>query len=67
MSRSDRVHATPIMSFEHGVGGFLAVSKLACKVYATYKDYRDAPEEFRNTSDKIKSLHIIVDRYKDEL
>ena len=51
------------MSFGYGVGDFLAVSKLAWKVY---KDYRGAPEDFSNISDEIKSLHIIVDRHKDE-
>ena len=50
------------MSFGFGVGDFLALSKLAWDVYTAYKD---APEDFRNISDEIKSLHIIVDRNKD--
>ena len=50
------------MSFGFGVGDFLAVSKLAWDVYTAYKD---APEDFRNISDEIKSLHIIVNRNKD--
>ena len=54
------------MSFGYGVGDFLAISKLAWKVYTAYKDYRDAPEGFSNISDEIKSLHIIVDRHKNE-
>ncbi|RPB18681.1 hypothetical protein L211DRAFT_692424 [Terfezia boudieri ATCC MYA-4762] len=49
------------MSF--GIGDFLAVSSLALDVYSAYKD---APEDFRNISNEIKSLHIIVDRHKDE-
>jgi len=51
------------MSFGFGVGDFLAVSKLALDVYTGYKD---APKDFQNISDEIKSLHIIVDRHKDE-
>jgi len=50
------------LSYGYGVGGFIAVSKLAWDVYTAYKD---APEDFRNISDEIKSLHIIVDRHKD--
>ena len=51
------------MNFGFGVGDFLAVSKLALDVYTAFKD---APEDFRNVSDEIKSLQIIVDRQKDE-
>jgi len=51
------------MSFGVGVGDFLAVSRLALDVYTAYKD---APEDFRNISDEIKSLHIIIDRNKDK-
>jgi len=50
------------MSYGYGVGDFIAVSKLAWNVYTAYQD---APEDFRNISDEIKSLHIIVDRHKD--
>ena len=67
--RYDFSYTTPIplnMSFGYGVGDFLAVTKLAWKVYTAYKDYKDAPEGFSNISDEIKSLHIIVDRHKDE-
>ena len=52
------------MSFGFGVGDFLAVSRLALDVYTAYKD---APQDFRNISDEIKSLHIITDSHKDEL
>ena len=51
------------MSFGFGVGDFIAVSKLALDVYTAYKD---APDDFRNISDEIKSLHIIIDRSKDK-
>ena len=49
------------MSYGYGVGDFIAVSRLAWDVYAAYKD---APEDFRNISDEIKSLHIIVGKHK---
>lgn len=45
------------MSFGYGVGDFLAVAKLASKVYNVYKD---APADFKNISDEIDSLHIIL-------
>jgi len=51
------------MSYGYGVGDFIAVSRLAWDVYTAYKD---APEDFKNISDEIKSLHIIVDRHKDK-
>ena len=47
------------MSFGYGVGDVLAVSKLALDVYTAYKD---APDDFRNISDEIESLHIIINR-----
>ena len=46
------------MSFGYSVGDILTISKLAWDVYNVYKD---APDEFRNISDEIKSLHNIVD------
>ena len=52
------------MSFGYGIGDFLVVSKLAWDVYTAYKD---APGDFRNISDEIKSLHIIINRDKDKL
>ena len=51
------------MSYGYGVGDFINISKLAWDVYTAYKD---APEDFRNISDEIKSLHIIVDKHKDK-
>ncbi|KAF8421368.1 hypothetical protein EV426DRAFT_197025 [Tirmania nivea] len=51
------------MSF--GVGDFIAVAKLAWGVYTAYSACKDAPEDFRNISDEIKSLHILIDMHKD--
>ena len=52
------------MSFGYGMSDFLSVSKLAWDVYTAYKN---APGDFRNISDEIKSLHIIINRDKDKL
>jgi len=46
------------MSFGYSVGDIVSIAKLAWDVYNVYKD---APDNFRNISDEIKSLHIIVD------
>ena len=40
-----------------GVGDIMAISGLAVKVYTAYKD---APDNYRNISDEVKSLHIII-------
>ena len=45
------------MSFGYGVGDIMAVSRLALKVYTAYKD---APGDYRNIADEVKSLHIII-------
>ena len=47
------------MSFGYGVGDIIAVSRLAFKVYTACKD---APEDYRNISDEVKSLHIIINK-----
>ena len=47
------------MSFGYGVGDIMAISGLAVKVYTAYKD---APDDFRNISDEVKSLHIIINK-----
>ena len=52
--------------FGVGVGDFIAVSKLALDVYTAITAYKDAPEDFRNISDEIKSLHIIVERNQNQ-
>ena len=54
------------MSFGYGVGDIMAVSRLALKVYSAYKD---APDDYRNIADEVKSLHIIIEeatRHFDE-
>ena len=47
------------MSLGYGVGDIMAISGLAVKVYTAYKD---APEDYRNISDEVKSLHIIINK-----
>ena len=46
------------MSFGYGVGDIMAISGLALKVYTAYKD---APDDYRNIADEVKSLHIIIE------
>ena len=46
-----------IMSFGYGVGDIMAISGLALKVYTAYKD---APDDYRNIADEVKSLQIII-------
>ena len=53
-----------IMSFGFGVGDFLAVGKL---VWGVYRAYADAPEQFRDFSQEILSLHIVIRQVEDEL
>ena len=48
----------PAMSFGCGVGDVMAISRLAFKVYTACKD---APGEYGNISDEVKSLHIVID------
>ena len=52
------------MSFGFGVGDFLAVGKLVWDVYSAYKG---APEQFRNFSQEILSLHIVIRKVEDQL
>ena len=47
------------MSLGYGVGDIMAISGLAFKVYTACKD---APGDYRNISDEVKSLHIIINR-----
>lgn len=47
------------MSFGYGVGDIMAISGLAVKVYTAYKD---APADYRNISDEVESLHIIIQK-----
>ena len=46
------------MSFGFSVSDITAISRLAFKVYTKYKD---APGDYRNISDEVKALHIIID------
>ena len=47
------------MSFGYGVGDIMAISGLALKVCTAYKD---APGDYRNISDEVESLHIIINK-----
>ena len=47
------------MSFGYGVGDIIAISRLALKVCTAYKD---APGDYRNISDEVESLHIIINQ-----
>ena len=52
------------MSAPFGVGDIIPVVTLVWNVYAAYAD---APEQFRNFSWEILSLHIVVRKIKDQL
>ena len=52
------------MSFGFGVGDFLTVGKLVWDVYSAYAD---APEQFRNFSQEILSLHIVIRKVEVQL
>ena len=45
------------MNFGYGAGDIIAISRLAVKVYTAYKD---APGDYRDISDEVKSLNIII-------
>ena len=49
------------MSFGFGVGDILAVSNFALKLY---DDYKNAPHDFKDFSDEIKSLHIVIKNHE---
>ena len=52
------------VSFGYGIGDILIVGKLVWDVYSAYKD---APEQFRNFSHEILSLHIVIRKIEDQL
>ena len=52
------------MSFGFGIGDFLGVGKL---VWDVYRAYADAPEQFRNFSKEILSLHVVFGKVEDQL
>ena len=45
--------------FGWGVGDIMAISRLAMKVHEAYKD---APDEYRQLSEEVSSLQIIIDQ-----
>ena len=47
------------MSFGWGVGDIMAISNLAVKVYTAYKD---APNEYKNITEEVKSFRIIINK-----
>ena len=47
------------MSFGYSAGDVIALSQLAVKVHAAYKD---APKNYRDISEEVKSLQVIIDR-----
>ena len=51
--------AVGAMSLGCGMGDIMAISGLAAKVYTAYKD---APGDYRNISDEVKSLRIVIDK-----
>ena len=57
INRYTRLPLSDTMSFGYGVGDIMAISRLAVKVYAAYKD---APGDYSNISDEVKSLDIII-------
>ena len=52
------------MNFGFGIGDFLAVGKL---VWSVYRAYADAPEQFRDFSQEILSLHIVIRKVEGQL
>ena len=52
------------MSFGFGVGDFLSVGKM---VWDVYSSYADAPEQFRNFSQEILSLHAVFEQVEEQL
>ena len=52
------------MSFGFGVGDFLSVGKLVWDVNSAFAD---APEQFRNFSQEILSLHIVIRKVEAQL
>jgi len=52
------------MSFGFSVGDFLGVGTL---VWSVYSSYAGAPEQFRNFSQEILSLHVVFKKVEDQL
>ena len=47
------------MSFGYSIGDFIAISALAAKVY---KAYKDAPSDYQNIAEEVKSLEGIINK-----
>ena len=47
------------VGFGGGVGDFIAISKLAGKVYTAYKD---APDHYKHVAGEVKSLRTLISR-----
>ena len=47
------------MSFGYSIGDFIAISALAAKVY---KAYKDAPSDYKNIAEEVKSLEGIINK-----
>ena len=45
--------------FGWGVGDIIAISRLAVQVYTAYQD---APDDYKNISNEVKSLQILIDK-----
>lgn len=45
------------MSFGYSIGDFAALGQLAWKIY---KSCKDAPESFKNISQEVSSLHLVL-------
>ena len=52
------------MSFSFSVGNFLSVGKM---VWGVYSAYANAPEQFRNFSQEILSLHAVFEQVEEQL
>ena len=59
-----RANKISAMSFGFSVGDFLAGGTLVWKVYNAYAG---APEQFRNVSQEILSLHVVFNKVEDQL
>jgi len=54
----------PTMSFGFGAGEIITVGTLVWNVYTAYAS---APEQFRNFSQEILSLHVVIRKVEDHL
>ena len=52
------------MSFGYGIGDLVAVGTLAWKVY---KSCKDAPGDFKNISQEVSALHLVIKEFEETL